>query len=119
MTVNIRCFCAKYPENIRYTKYCTSSRCMYLLENSMVSLRFLRNREISEYPIGESTHLLQNREISGIRIGFLVSSRCCKIAKNIPKYPLGYWRGSYVLCVYNLSWMDCVLNVLQRKLYGE
>jgi hypothetical protein len=41
----------------------------------------LRNREIPEYLIGESTHLLQNSEIFDILIGFLVSSRCCKITK--------------------------------------
>ena len=45
------------------------------------SMILLWDREISEYLIGESTHLLQNSEIFDIIIGFLVSSRCCKITK--------------------------------------
>jgi hypothetical protein len=34
------------------------------------STHLLQNREVSEYPVGESTHLLQNRGICDIRIDY-------------------------------------------------
>ena len=54
------------------TVYRTSTRYLYLLK---------RNLEISEYPVGESTHLLQNREICDIRIDYFLSEWCCESAK--------------------------------------
>jgi hypothetical protein len=37
------------------------------------SPHLLQNREICEHPVGESTHLLQNREICDIRIDYILS----------------------------------------------
>jgi hypothetical protein len=44
----------------------------------------LQNREICEHPVGESTHLLQNREISDIRT--IIFPNGAAKAQNIPKY---------------------------------
>jgi hypothetical protein len=38
---------------------------------------------MSKYPVGESTHLQQNREISGIRIDYFYPNGAAK-AQNIP-----------------------------------
>jgi hypothetical protein len=76
---------------------------------------------MSEYPVGESNHLLQNRGISDIRIRYFISERCfkstkypkisCKISAraldaNVPKFRvfgveyLTRWRGM----AYNHPW---------------
>jgi hypothetical protein len=49
-------------------------RCLYPI------YPMLQNREIYEYPVGESTHLMQNREISDIRIDYFLSEWRCTSA---------------------------------------
>ena len=75
----------------------------------------LRNSEISEYPIGEYTHLLQNREISDIRIGFMVLSRCCKIVKYL-KISARIWVRALIHDSLNVTVLvDLFLELYERR----
>jgi hypothetical protein len=79
MGENTRCFLCQISGKISLMYHVLYE--YQVLVRARESMSSLRNREISEYPIGECIHLLQNREISDIRTEFLVLSRCCKIAK--------------------------------------
>jgi hypothetical protein len=76
MAENIRCFCPKYPTNIRTF----AAKCEY--PDIRIWAILLICSKILKYPISESVIIYP--------IG--VAN-----ARNIPKYPLGYRRGHYVV----------------------
>jgi hypothetical protein len=70
----------------------------------------LQNRKISEYPVGESTHLLKNHEIFDIRIDYFLSEWCCESAK-YPKISSRISAGAllYTCTVYTaVHWRGCL-----------
>ena len=74
MAENIRCFCPKYPTNIR--KF--AAKCEY--PDIRIWANPLICSKIAKYPISES---------------IIIYPIGVANARNIPKYPLGYGHGLY------------------------
>ena len=83
MAENIRCFCPEYPTNIQQIIYWFTKlapKCEY--PDIRIWANPLICSKIAKYPISESIIIYPNGVAN---------------ARNIPKYPLGYGRGLYLV----------------------
>jgi hypothetical protein len=80
------------------------------------STHLVQNRKISEYLVGKSTNLLQNREISDIRIRYNISERCCKSTK-YPKISSRISAEALLYSVHTWNLLDFAYWMLSILLY--